>query len=235
VGDFDPEACVPVIKSALDGWKAAQPTARIANPIQKEPVATEHKINTPDKANAVYAAGLLFPMRDDDPDYPALVMGNYIFGGGSLSSRLGTRIRQKEGLSYSVGATLSVSSFDKRAELGISAICNPNNIGKVETAAKEELQRLLRDGVTEEELEKGREGWLQSRKVARSTDTALAGSLAGLSHLGRTMAYEDEMESKVKALTAAEVHAALGRHLDPAKLVVVTAGDFEGKSSGGGE
>lgn len=41
-------------------------------------------------------------LRDDDPDYPALILGNYILGGGFLNSRLATRIRQKEGISYGV-------------------------------------------------------------------------------------------------------------------------------------
>jgi predicted Zn-dependent peptidase len=45
-------------------------------------------------------------LRDDDPDYAALVMGNYIIGGGFLNSRLATRIRQKEGISYGVGSWL---------------------------------------------------------------------------------------------------------------------------------
>ena len=38
------------------------------------------QILTPDKANAVYVAGLVFPMKDSDPDYPAMVMGNYRAG-----------------------------------------------------------------------------------------------------------------------------------------------------------
>ena len=58
---------------------------------------------------------MIFPMKDDDPDYPALVMGNYVFGGGSLSSRLGDRVRQKEGLSYGVGSFFSADSLDSAA------------------------------------------------------------------------------------------------------------------------
>ena len=52
-------------------------------------------------------------VRDDDPDYPALVLGNYMLGGGFLNSRLATRIRQKDGLSYGVGSQLQASSLDK--------------------------------------------------------------------------------------------------------------------------
>ena len=193
------------------------------------------KINTPDKANASYTAGLVFPLRDDDPDYPPLLMGNYLFGSGALSSRLGTRIRQQEGLSYSIGSSLSVSSFDKRAGLTIAAICNPQNIRRVEKAVREELEPLLREGVTKDELDQGKQGYLQSQQVGRSSDTALVGILANLSHVGRTMAFQAELEKKIQALTPEQIVTALRKHLDPKKLVIVTAGDFETNAPSAGE
>jgi zinc protease len=236
VGDFDAKQCLPVLERALSGWKSTRPYARIAMPVNGEIKGGEHQIRTPDKANATYVAGLLFPLRDDDPDYPALVVGNYIFGAGALSSRLGDRIRQKEGLSYGVSSGLSISSQDKRGGLSITAICNPQNIGRVQKCAQEELDRLLRDGVTEEELENAKQGYLQGQKVARASDIALAGTLTNLRHLGRTMAFEADVEKKIKNLTADQVNAALRKYIDPRKLVIVTAGDFEAKvvESGGG-
>jgi len=231
VGDFDPQACLPILKAALSGWTAAKPYARIAMPIVGEVAGAQHTINTPDKANATYTSGLLFPLRDDDPDYPALLMGNYILGSGALSSRLGNRIRQQEGLSYSVSSSLSVSSFDQRAGLTIGAICNPQNMGRVEKAAREELERLLRDGVTPEELEKAKQGHLQAQKVSRANDTALAGLLSNLRHIGRTMTYEAELEKKIEALTPEQIQAALKKHIEPKGLVIVTAGDFEAKTA----
>jgi zinc protease len=235
VGDFDPDACLPVLKSALAGWKAAKPYARIANPITSEVAGTSQKINTPDKANATYVAGLIFPLQDDAPDYPAVMMGTYIFGGGSLSSRLATRVRQQEGLSYSVGSGLSVSSQDQRANLSISAIVNPQNLGKLENCVREELDRLLRDGVTADELDKARQGFLQTQQMGRSSDPALVGSLGGLRYLARTMAWDAALEKQIESLTPEQVNAALRKHLDPNKLVVVAAGDFDAKPNGGGE
>jgi len=235
VGDFDPNDCLPALKETLRGWIATKPYARITSPISSEITGSQHKINTPDKANATYTAGLVFPLRDDDPDYPPLLMGNYLLGSGALSSRLGTRVRQQEGLSYSIGSSLTVSSFDQRAGLTITAICNPQNIRRVEKAVQEELERLLRDGVTKEELDQGRQGYLQAQKVGRSSDSALLGILANLSHVGRTMAFQDELEKKIQALTPEQIVAALRKHIDPKKLVIVTAGDFETNTSGAGE
>jgi zinc protease len=235
VGDFDPNACLPLLKATLRGWTAAKPYARITTPVTSKLTGSQDKINTPDKANATYTAGLVFPLRDDDPDYPPLLIGNYLFGSGALSSRLGTRVRQQEGLSYSIGSSLSVSSFDKRAGLTITAICNPQNIRRVEKAVQEELDRLLRDGVTKDELDQGKQGYLQAQKVGRSSDTALVDILANLSHVGRTMAFQAELEKKIQTLTPEQIVAALRKHIDPKKLVIVTAGDFETKTTSGGE
>ena len=226
VGDFDEDACLKVLKSALAGWKAAKPYARIASPIVSDVQASEQVIDTPDKANATFTAGMLFPMRDDDPDYPALLIGNYILGGGTLSSRLGTRVRQQEGLSYGITSGVSVSSQDQRAGFTISAIVNPQNIAKLQLCALEEVTRLLRDGVTDEELNKAREGYLQAMKVGRSSDGALAGSLTGLRHLNRTMLWESDLEKKISDLKPEQVKSALNRRIDPKKLVIIRAGDF---------
>ena len=226
VGDFDEGACLKILEKALVGWKAPNPYARIASPIKTEVPASQHTINTPDKANATFTAGLLFPLRDDDPDYPALAMANYILGAGTLSSRLGVRIRQKEGLSYGVTSSLGVSSQDRRASFTISAIVNPQNLARLRVCAIEELERMLRDGVTADELDKAREGYLQSMKVGRSSDAALAGGLGGLRHLGRTMLWEADFEKKIAALSPEQVGAAMKRHIDPKKLVVIAAGDF---------
>ena len=154
VGDFD-AAAVTAFAEALAGWKARQPYARLPRVLHANVPGSSQRIETPDKANAMYGAGIVFPVRDDDPDYPAIVMGNYILGGGGgLSSRLGDRIRQKEGLSYGVGSMAMADAFDPWAMLLIYAIANPPNIPKVETAVMEELDRLLEKGVTSDELAK---------------------------------------------------------------------------------
>jgi zinc protease len=230
VGDFDSDACLPILKEALAGWRASKPYGRVASPLTDVVAGSDHRIDTPDKANATFTAGLLFPMRDDDPDYPALLIGNYILGGGTLSSRLGNRIRQKEGLSYGVTTGLTVSSEDQRAGFTISAIVNPQNLARLRLCALEELDRILRDGVTADELNQAREGYLQARKVSRGNDAALAGMLGSLRHLDRTMAWESDLEKQIATVTPDQVKAALVRSIDPSKLVLVAAGDLQAKS-----
>ncbi len=227
VGDFDSETNLASLKETLSGWKAAQPYARIASSVPDGLAGGRQEINTPDKANATYMAGLLFPLRDDAADYPALLIGNHILGSGALSSRLGDRIRQKEGLSYGVNSSLSVSAWDQRASFSIAAIANPNNVARVDLAAHEELERLLRDGVTPEELAKAKAGYLQTRKISRADDPSLAGMLSHLRSLDRTAAFESTLDHNLEALTPDQVNAALRKYIDPKKLFIVTGGDFK--------
>ena len=154
----------------LGDWKPAMQYARVPSLAFSEVTGAKHSLLTPDKANAVYMAGLTLALSDQDPDYPALLLGNYIFGGSSLASRLGDRIRQKDGLSYGVGSGFTAGLEDKVARFSIYAICNPDNIGKVEAAVLEELERLLKEGITAEELAKAKQGYLQSRELDRSDE-----------------------------------------------------------------
>ncbi len=225
VGDFDKEPCLALLKETFAGWKPKQPYERISRPIVSLAEGTKHEIDTPDKANAVYSAGMLLPISDEHPDYPALVLGNFILGAGSLSSRLGDRVRQKEGLSYGVGSSFVASTQDDRANLMLGASCQPQNVGKLETVMKEELDRLLAKGVTADEVENAKRGLLQQQQVARSSDQALASMLSSQLFEGRTMAREDELERKIAALTPEAVSVALKKHIDPKRLVIVTAGD----------
>lgn len=224
VGDFDPEEVVRLANELFGDWKSPRPYARIAS--RHQDVAPINKVlETPDKANAIYRAGLGFRLRDDHPDYPALLLGNYLLGGG-VTSRLSNRIREKEGLSYSVGSYLTASSQDEKAEFGISAIYAPQNRERVEALVREELSKALAEGFSDEEVAAARRGFLESRQIARAQDGALAARLMSYLVIDRSMEWDRRIEDAIAALTPAQVLAALKRHIDPSRLSVVKAGDF---------
>ena len=137
------------------------------------------------------------------------------------------RIRQKDGLSYGISSGLNASSQDKNGTFQIQAIAAPQNVEKVEVAAKEEVAKALKDGFTADEVAAAKSGWLQSRTVNRNSDGSIAGSLASHDYEGRTMAWDADLEAKVAALTPAQIKEAMARHLDPAAWVIVKAGDFK--------
>ena len=227
VGDFDPDAAVAEVRTALAGWKSTTPYERIERTVKADVTGAKDDILTPDKANAVFTAGLAFPLDDDSPDEVALEIGNFILGGGALSSRLGDRIRQKEGLSYGVTSSVSVPSRGDDARFTINAITNPANIDAVETAALEELKRFLQSGPSEQELSDAKTAWLEARKTGRSSDGSIAGQLAANLDLGRNFVRVAEDEKRVEALTPQQVQDAFRRHIDPDKLIIIRAGDFK--------
>jgi zinc protease len=227
VGDFEPSEIMPILARAFDGWKAEKPYARIERPFQADLKPERVTILTPDKENAIYLAALSVPFKDDNADYPALLVGNFILGGGGLSSRIADRLRQKDGLSYGAGSGFSASPLDPKAELAINAIYNPANVAKVVSDVDEEVERLLRDGVTTAELDGAKKGYLQQQQNQRTNDVAVAGVLAESLHVGRTMQFQADLEQKIKELTLEAVNTALRKHLDPKQFSVVTAGDFK--------
>jgi len=225
VGDFDPGNIVPAVAAMLEGWKAPLPYTRITHRAPEGLAASLDVIRTPDKANAVYLSGLTLAMKDTDPDYPALLMASEVLG-GSAAARLFQRVREKEGLSYGVGASFSARPLDPVASLRLFAICNPANVDKAKQAIFEESQKLVQGGITAEELRRERDALLNQRNMDRSQDSALAGLLAGQLHTSRTMKDVADQEAKIRALTPEQVSATVKKDFDPTKLVIVTAGDF---------
>jgi zinc protease len=227
VGDFDPDETLAQVRDVLKDWKSDVPVKRIERLAPATTAGTTENIITPDKANAVYAAGLAFPMKEGDPDYAALRIGNYLMGGGTLSSRLGNRIRQKEGLSYGVSSAFSAAPIDPSASFTVNAITNPLNIDKVDKAVQEELSEFLTHGPTPVELSDGQKAFLEGQKVSRSSDTAIAGQIVSNLRWGRTFAFTKDQESRIAALTPEDVKTAFQKYIDPKKLIIIRAGDFK--------
>ena len=165
-------------------------------------------------------------LKEDDADFPALRVGNYIFGGGAgLNSRLMERLRQKDGLSYGGSSSLSAGEIDPDGSFSISAIAAPQNLSKVENAVTEELTRVLKDGFTAEELSRAKSGLLQQRLQGRTTDGSVAGIWNSNLFLARNWAWTQAMDDKIAALTLAQVNAAFQKYIAPSKMSVFIAGD----------
>ena len=225
IGDFDPAEITGLAKQLFGDWKSPKPFARVPS-LYKDVAAVNQSLPAPDKANAFFVAGLNLSVRDDSPDYPALLLGNYMLGGGTLYSRLGTRIRQKEGLSYGVGSSFFASAFDQYGYWRTTAIYAPQNVDKLEAAFKEEIARMIKDGFTAEEVETAKSGYLQGRQVSRAQDNELAGKLNQYLFLNRTLQWDADLEAKIKALTPEQINAAMRKYIDPAKITIIKSGDF---------
>ncbi len=227
VGDFEPDAVQKALVEGVEGWQQAPAWQRIPSPyrdVKAERFITE----TPDKANAFFIARLPLQIQDDNPDFPALYLANALLG-QSETSRLWTRIREKEGLSYDVRSMLSASSFEPSGDWTMYAIYAPENRERLEAAFREELARVIKDGFTEEEVREGVTALLNQRRLTRAQDGALASAWLGYLDTGRTFAWSEEIDRKLAALTTDEVNAIVRKYLKPEQFSASLAGDFAKK------
>jgi len=225
VGDFDEKEVASITQEIFGSWKSPKPFARIKSEY-RDVAAVNRSIEAPDKANAFFLARMNLKLRDDNVDYPALVLGNYMLGGGFLSSRLAVRIRQKDGLSYGVGSGLNASSLDESGSFAANAIYAPENVDKLEAAFKDELAKMAKDGFTAEEITAAKSGWLQSRQLSRAQDRELSGRLNNYLFLGRTIAWDADLEAKIRNLTQEQINAAMRKYIVPGSITIIKAGDF---------
>jgi zinc protease len=225
VGDFDAAEVQKLAEELFGSWKSPSPYKEITRTWTKiDPI--NQGIETPDKTNAYITMASTVAIDQDDPDYPALVVANLLTGGDE-KSRLWMRVREKEGLSYGVSSGFSAGRDEKYGRFSAAAICNPQNIAKVETAIREELARIVKDGFTEQEVSDAKKALLTEQQLGRSQDGGLASNLAIQAHYGWTMKRTQMIEDKVAALTPSDVNSAVKKWMNPAAFSVVKAGDFK--------
>ncbi len=225
VGDFDSTETRAALTRLFGDWNSPQPFSRLVR-VYAPTDSAMTSILTPDKAQAIYLSAQTIKLSDAHPDYPAMLLANYMLGGGFLNSRLATRLRQRDGLSYGVGSGFSAQSLDEYAVFQGFAIYAPQNADRVVTAFREELDRALREGFTQAEVDAAKAGYVQSRSQARANDSELMGILVDRRFTGRTMAYDAKLDADLAALTAEHVNAVVRKYLDPSRMIVVRAGDW---------
>jgi zinc protease len=227
VGDFDRAAVQKALTQAFGDWTAPEKYVRIVEPFAA--TAPDVKtITTPDKANAWMGSGLMVQMNDGSADYPALLLAANTLGGG-MSGRLSRVLRDKLGLTYGAFAGFIADAKSERAVLMTNVILAPQNAGKVEAGLQGELERFA--SLTQEELDQARKEMLQNRFQSRASDGELVVQLASLATTDRTLEWEGKLDDALQAVSVAQVNAAVKKHVNPAKLVLVKAGDFKAQAA----
>jgi len=224
VGQFDQPSFQKAADELLGGWKSNAPYQRLVGAYKKFD-AINVKIETPDKENAQFEAGVRVQMTDSDPDYPAMVLANYMFG-GSITARMPNRIRNVEGLSYGASSRFIVPSDGDLAMFAATVSSNPLNTPKVETSFRDELDKTLKTGFTADEVNTAKKALLDAMTVGRSQEAALVRILASHEQLDRTMKWDEQIETKIRSLTADQVNEAFRKHMDASSMSIVKAGDF---------
>ena len=225
IGPFDQATVQRTIQGLLGSWTTAGPYRRLASSYKKAG-SINQKIEAPDKANAQFEAGLRIPISQDDADYPAMVLANYMLG-GSITARIPDRIRNREGLSYSVSTSFTAPSEGNAALFSMTAISNPANTPKVEASFLDELRKAVQGGFTAQEVAAAQNAYRDAQMVSRSQDAALLTLIASREQAGRTLQWDEQIDAKIQALSPEQISAAFRKHLDASAISVVKAGDFK--------
>jgi zinc protease len=154
-----------------------------------------------------------------DPDYFALLVGNYTLGGGGFVSRLMKEVREKRGYAYSV-----YSYFAPRVLAGPFEIGLQTKREQAEDALKvvdEVLTRFLAEGPSAEELAAAKKNLIDGQALRIDSNAKLLGYLSLIGFYGLPLDYLDRFPRQVDAVTRDDVKAAFRRHVKPEHLVTV--------------
>jgi zinc protease len=225
VGDFDADATRALVTELFGAWKSPAADARVPDPFRAN-VPAALKLAVPDKANAFLLGVTRMPLDDMSPDYPALLVANFILG-DSASARVPERLRQKDGLSYAAGTFFQPSSLDVNSSIGAYAIFAPENLERVRTGLAEELDGAVKNGFTDAEVKAAKDGIMQERRLGRTEDGRIAGALANQLYLNRTFATSGAVDAAIEKLTTQDVNAALRKYVKPGDFAFAFAGTFK--------
>lgn len=216
------------VGKAFAAWSGGQRYLEPAQPAGRN-AAREISVPLAEKPSISVILGQATGLRYRDPDALALRVGTAILGHG-FTSRLMSSVRDREGLTYGIGAsvnedTITDGSFD------ISATFAPTLLDKGLASTRRELDKWWRDGVTDQELNARKDGLIGTYQVSLATTGGIAGAILTDIQRGLPLSWLDEYPKAVRALTAAKVNAAIRAHVDPAAMVLVEAGSVSPKGS----
>ena len=238
VGDFDAAKVKATLEQVLGKKKAHGATNEFKRYYAefKSVAPTRIVIDTPQKENATIFARIDFSGSFLSEEAPAFEVANWILGGGtSISNRLIDRLRQKEGLSYSVFSRAVLPTFGDRASWIAYAIVAPQNAAQAEKSMRDEIERAVKDGFTEKEVAEAVEGLLQYRAVNRAQDDHLAASWITFMETGTDFSESKKYEERLRALDVKAVNAALRKMVKTDSITFVLAGDLEKAKSAGAD
>ena len=184
------------------------------------------KVVMPGKTSVSVLIGQPSGLQHHDPDYLACNLGTAVFGSGFFSARLLDIIRNKEGLTYGIGASLRADTFSD-GSWTIKGTFAPELLEKGLASTRRELRRFYREGITEEELANFKVTLSGAHKVGLATTTGLASALLNALQRGYGPEWLDEYPKRIQALTLSEVNNSLKKRLNPDQMLTVLAGSLQ--------
>lgn len=163
-------------------------------------------------------------IRRSDPDYFALLVGNYTLGGGGFVSRLMKEVREKRGYAYSVYSYFSPRKLEGPFEIGLQT--KREQVDDALKVVNEVLSDFIAKGPTAKELASAKKNMVDGQALRMDSNAKLLGYLSAIGFYDLPLTYLDDFPEKINAVTVAQVKAAFARHVKAENLVtVVVAAD----------
>jgi zinc protease len=224
VGDVDAGRATEVAARVLGGWR--KPSAPPLHLPAVTPAVARHRLVIPmmNKSQADIAYGFTSITRRD-PAYYAFWLMNNAFGQYAIGGRLGDSIRERQGMAYYVSSALDANVVE--GPLVVRAGVSPANVDRAVASIDEEVVRLVRDGLTPQELDESRRYLIGSIPRALETNAAIANFLQVEEFFGLGLDYDARLPDLLNAVSLDDANAAARRVLDPERATVVIAGPYD--------
>ena len=160
--------------------------------------------------------------KRSDPDFLALLVGNHILGGGGFTSLLTHEVREKRGLSYSVGSGFSPGL--NAGAFGVSLQTRPDQAAQALEVSRDVIARFVKDGPTDKELRAAKDNLIGGFALRIDSNRKLLGNVTNIATNGLPLDYLEGWTDRIAALTAEDVRAAMARKLQPERMVTVVLG-----------
>jgi zinc protease len=230
VGDIDAATLAPALDEIFGALPDTEPPKAVSRvTVAKGPVVKIVDRNIPQSIIIFGSEGIL----RNDPDFiPAFVMSQ-VLGGSGYASRLMREVREKRGLTYGIG--FSLSPLD-HAGLFVGSLGTRNEkAGEALAVVKETLKKLADEGPTQAELDDVKTFLTGSYALRFDTNGKIANQLLGMLQEDLGIDYINKRNAMVEAITLDQVKAQARRLLDSERLIITVVGKPEGlKSTGTG-
>jgi zinc protease len=224
VGAVDKATTTSLVDTLFAHWSSDVGYHKVKK-AEKELVANRVVIDTPGKANGEVMMATSIGANQKSEDYAAFLLASQIFAGDLSRSRMGIRIRQRDGLSYSVASESNLSDEDERGHWFVYANAAPENISRVERAMKEETARAIKNGFTKDEVEEAKQSWLESEPLSNTNLSGLANRISVKSLENKTFQNDLRLNESIRKLDVAAVNKAFRTYFSSEKMLFILAGD----------
>ncbi|TFH65927.1 MAG: insulinase family protein [Candidatus Zixiibacteriota bacterium] len=223
-GDFNKTELLSKITQYFGDWKKS------SQPLPSEPEVAftyrpgVYQINK-DISQAYLMIGEL-GIKRDNPDRYAVGLLNFVLGGGSFTSRLTSRVRSDEGLAYHVGSSFDTDTRDYGT---FAADCQTKSATayKATKIITEEIEKIRKEGITEQELEEARNSIINRLVFNFDTSSKLLRNLMSLEFDGYPLDYYEKYLDNYRRVTLADIKQVAQKYLKPDQLSYVVVGKPE--------